>query len=246
MPTSSEQMAEILTLMRKKPYFSVRVTPTLSLQSVALSEAKRAVRENAVLLRGWDFPHFDANVVYSDTSFAFSFVNWAQHVELWRIYQSRQFVYLGASWDTAMDHQERLRKELAHMTAPHESVRETVPGLLSYIGIIYSVTEFYIFASRLANELGYRDNVRLEVALHNIEDWALASGDPGVSWHWLYQAHVKTIRIPPPDPKELLTEADAATAARKGLGELFARFNWDDSAGAIDAWQRKLIERHFP
>jgi hypothetical protein len=245
LPTSSEEANEILSLIAKEPYYSVRIAPTRALEPVTLREAKRVVGDNAVRLRGWDFPHFESNDVHNGSSFAFSFVNWQRHVELWRIYQSRQFVYLGASWDTAMDFQEKLRKELDHMLLPRPAAKESVAGLLSYIGVIYSVTEFYLFASRLANELNYREYVRLEIALHNVDGWALASGDPRVLWHWLYQAHVKTIRIPAPDPSELFTEADAASAAQKGLAVLFAGFNWEDSAGAIETWQRRLIERQF-
>jgi hypothetical protein len=242
LPTSSD-VDEILTLLRRQPYFSVRITPGRALEA-GLSQVKCAVAECAISLRGWDFPHFESRAVYNAPSFAFSYVNWERHVEYWRMYQSGQFVFLGASWDTGASFQDVLMKEVPLMIA-RDSDKESVVGVLSFIGMIYSVTEFYLFASRLSTRLGYAGDARLDIALHNIEGWALGSGDPRISWHYLYQAHVGTIRAPVPESTDLLTSADAATAARSGLLKLFEGFDWDASSTVIEDWQQRLMQRRF-
>ena len=209
--------------------------------------AKRVVNDDAVRLRGWDFPHYDPNSAFNTPAYVGLTVDWSQHVEMWRMYRSGQFAYLGATWDVALDFQDRLRNEFDRsVLAPHPSTKASVVGLLSFIGMIYTVTEFFVFASRLATTLGYASNVRLEIAMHNTEGWALVSGDQGVPWHGFYQSHVNDIRLTPPAPRDLGTDtADAAGAARTALAELFACFNWSNSAGAIQTWQTQFLSGRF-
>jgi hypothetical protein len=234
----------ILEQIRALPYYSVRIRPAHELAAIDPGLLRHALGESGVRLRGWDFPHFDPNAIYNTPSYLGTTVDWSQHVELWRMYRSGQFVYLGGLWDVAMDFQARLRAEFdsgVFLVPPGD--KESVRGVLSFVGAIYSVTEFYLFAARLSKELEYASDVRLHVSLHNVEGWALATGEPGVPWHSFYQSKIKQVPLPTPSPGELAT--DPAAAAAVGLKEMFMCFNWSSAEGAIKHYQEKFIAGRF-
>jgi len=200
------------------------------------------VQTNAVRLRGWDFPHYDRKTVLRDQQYLGVQVNWRGHVEMWRMFRSGQFVYFGAPWDLAMDLQQRLLREFQIVMVPSPSRRESVPGVLSFIGMIYSVTEFYLFAARLAKALE-TPGLQFEVGLKNVENWALVAGEVGVPWSSFYQCRTRNVRIKEDDYDRLVN--DPVGDAGAALKEIFALFGWDNSTGAIKTWQERFMAGRF-
>jgi hypothetical protein len=237
--TSREE--EILALVKAKPYYSVRFLPA-SPMDLTLEQTVELVRSNEVMLRGWDVPHFDQNTIVRSQRYIGVQVNWERHVEMWRMYRTGQFIFFGAPWDLAMDMQQRLMQEFRHVMVPHESVRELVPGVLSFVGIVYSVTEFYIFAARLARALETQ-RIIFELGLKNIEGWALVTGEVGIPWHAFYQCRTPIIQLRLRDYDALVD--DPVAAAASGLEEVFACFGWDNATNAITSWQTRLMAGRF-
>jgi hypothetical protein len=241
--TSSKERA-ILDQIREQPYYSVRIVPGHDLGDVDHETLRRALGETAVRLRGWDFPHFDPNTVYNTPAYVGTTVDWERHVELWRMYRSGQFVYFGGLWDMALDFQQRHRAEFDRdVIVANAEQKKSVAGLVSFVGMIYSVTEFYLFAARLAEALGFASDVRLRVALHHVEDWVLIAGEPDVLWHSFYQSKIDEIPLTPPRSGDLAT--DPVAAAASGLRELFASFNWMSPEATIKHYQEKFIAGRF-
>lgn len=239
MPTSSE--SALLADLRSSPYYTVRIRPNVT-ADLSLDEMRKAVRENSVSLRGWDFPHYDERTVHLAEDYIFNVTNWSGHLELWRLYRSGQFVYFGTPWDVAMDFQPQLRKEFdSFVFSAHASQKQTVRGVLSFVGIIYSVTEFHLFSARLSRHLNFSSGA-LEVGLRNVEMWALASGQPGVLWHGFYQAHTNDIRLSS-DIENVL--ADPVVSAASMLKRLFEYFDWTATDVTIKNWQDRLMAGKF-
>ena len=240
MATPSERA--ILTQIRTQPYYSVRYQP-VSVANVPIARLRELLQSNAVSLRGWSFPHYDAKSTVPAQTYIYGSTDWERHVELWRMYRSGQFVYFGAPWDLAMDHQDRLRYEFDHnVFSTSDAQKASVVGLLSLVGIIYSVTEFYIFVARLAKSL-QQDRGAVEVALKHVEGWALVAGEPGTPWHGFYQCRIPDIRIKHASIKDLLN--DPLSVAADTLRELFESFSWDNAEGAIKSWQERLMAGRF-
>lgn len=239
MATSNEEA--ILEQVKAKPYYSVRFLPA-SPMDLSFERIVELVQSNGVRLRGWDFPHYDPNTVVRDQRYIGVQVDWERHVEMWRMFRSGQFVYFGAPWDLAMDHQERLFREFQHVMVADPSQRESVPGVLSFVGMIYSVTEFYVFTARLAKALE-TSGMLLDVGLKNVENWALVAGETAVPWHLFYQCRTRNIQISEADYDRLVNDpvGDAAIALR----EIFACFGWDNSAGAVKSWQERFMAGRF-
>ena len=241
MQTSSER--DVLDKIRCQPYYAVRFVPASVDLELQKSRIRTIVTNDAVRLRGWDFPCDVADVMYNGQSFVGAFIDWSSHVEAWRFYASGQFVYFGNPWDLAMDLQQRVRADFdKNVLLAHPSQRDTVAGVFSFVGLIYSITEFYLFASRLTGSLEQQDAM-LEVSMRNIDRWALTSGQPGVPFYHFYQARVNNITLRPSGGPSLLS--DPVGAANNGLRELFDIFNWDAAESMIRDWQDRLTSRRF-
>lgn len=237
--TSSEKA--ITDEIRRHPYYSVRLRPAGLAGKLALSDAKTLAMKNAVQLRGWDFPHFDANTVASTPEYVFNTVSWGNHLELWRLYRSGQFVYLGNVWDVFEDIQKRLRAEFDRDVIANESQKASVTGCLSFIGMIYSVTEFCLFCARLAKAIEAR-SIDLDISLHGVGGWALVTGDPAVPWHQFYQSQSDEIQVLAPGADVM---ADPVAASATALETIFQCFNWDNPAPAIASWQQRFMSGRY-
>lgn len=243
--TSPEKEKAILEKIGLDPHFSLRLIPS-SKAALSLLDAQKIMIENKVSLRGWDFPHFLPGEIANANNYVFNTVDWNRHVELWRMYLSGQFVYLGNLWDVLPEFQGQLINEMKQsIFTASPAQKETVKGVTSFIGLIYSVTEFYVFAARLASALKWADSFRVVNHLRNVEGWTLGSGDPSIIWHIFYQCQTPDI-----DLSRTLTVAelvaDPALAASRAIQTLFAGFNWNDASSTmIRQWQDKLMSGRF-
>jgi hypothetical protein len=140
-PPTSASLAEI----KRYGYWEVRIRPVRFDPHHAgreLARLEEIVQRSSVLIRGWDFPHisnrgdFDRGIDWVGQSTAFGF-----HREIWRLYLSGQFVFLGSLWDDWLDQ--------SHWRRPPPE--EWAPGTrLSIYEALYGYAEIYDFASRLA------------------------------------------------------------------------------------------------
>jgi len=190
-------------------------------------KAHEAVKESIVHLRGWDFPHDDNH----ENSFNFakgrqSFTVWEHHNEAWRMYKSGLFIWRQNYWEDARGHSEDGKK------------------VLSFVSLIYSVTEILLFLKRLYTKYPTLSNdLELKISLSGCDGRKLSAFEPGVLISGYYISGEKTI----PVERELSSvelEASAEVIARDIAKEMFMLFNWNDPVDSmIENWQKKLIER---
>lgn len=237
MPTSSERL--VLDELGERPYFSVRLIPNAE-RSTLLPSAKNVVEANAVSVRGWSFPRYHNQDVHTaGNKYAFSTTTHDRHVELWRVYRSLQFLYVGATWDGPFQDQHRRENERMRWRendAPPAS-------LASFVGLIYSITEFVIFASRFASALVVDCPVTLKVALHNIENVVLVSGDESVFFHNDYRAHSGLVRADDVLILKAIDTKSAADVAKSPIRDILGAFDWAVTDQTIESWQQKLLRR---
>jgi len=242
--TTSEEA--VLSKIKHQPYFSLRLIPESQIPELTFDVAKKLVFENRASLRGWDFPHVDPREVYNAEDYVFSVIDWNNHLELWRMYLSGQFIYIGNLWDVLPEFQEKLRREVESSRndgTPNQ--KASIKGVTSFIGLIYSVTEFYVFAARLSSALSLTGSLDIKNTLHNVEDWVLGAGEPAMGWYSFYQSKTRDIELSRTLPVNELV-ADPKTAAVLAIKRLFEGFNWNDaSPNMIRGWQDKLMSGRF-
>jgi hypothetical protein len=236
--TSSEE-SEIRAKLKTEPRYAMRFVPDVANLDFTTKRLRELIAETAVQLRGWDLPH--ARGIENAQGYVFNAVDWGMHLEFWRFYKSGQFVMGSSFWDIRDELQSQLRQQFdAYVTAPREQKKDT-KFIVSFVGIIYSVTEYYLFASRLAKSIDIVDFL-FDLSLHNIENIAIVPGEIGVPWAAFYRSAINEIRL---TTKSHEIIADPLAASVVALREIFECFQWNNSEAAIKHWQERFMAGRF-
>lgn len=233
----------LLKEIRSKGYWRILFEP-LELQNIdSPNKCKQLVRESSVHLRGWPFPHcsdyekegeFGVGV---GESFAEGRTSVDKYRELWRLYQSGQFVSnqgLREDWSEGVTFRNMWRSEDEELR-PMEKL-----GLVS---TVFLITEIFQFLSRLCQKGLYNSGVKVSVSLRNTNNREL----------FIEQMD----RVPFSAPKK--TKSDSITfekvyypdeilsrpseLALEAIIYLFQRFDWNNpNIEVIKKDQERLIK----
>ena len=237
-------LEELLQEIRSKGYWRVVVRPTKfeKLRIPSFSEVRKLVQSCTVSLRGWDYPHWNADTVRNMADWVESSEDWDFYKEYWRLYRSGQFIHLFALHE---DHMESIENLPSIRSSPQQA--ETPGGYLLINWTTYTLTEVFEFAARLANKGVLHPSVFISVGLHNVENRRLIpfSEDSG----FFFQDYVCQSDVPitiekliPQD--ELVVNPD--NLALDFATEIFERFNWDKpSRQILGEYQKRLRERRL-
>jgi hypothetical protein len=237
--TSSEENA-IREKLKAQPRYAMRFVPAIDNLRLSRQQMQSLITENAVRLRGWDLPH--ENGMQNAQDYIFNAVDWGMHLEFWRFYKSGQFVTSSSLWDIRDDIQSQLRQQFdKSVLAVAAEQKQEIRLVIGFIGTIYSVTEYYLFASRLAKALEIVD-FSFTISLHNIENTAIIPGDEAVSWHAFCRAAIDEIRVTTKS-HEIIGNPLAASA--DALRDIFECYQWMNSEGAIKHWQERFMAGRF-
>lgn len=189
------------------------------------------VKNASVSLRGWDFPHIDPHVdPQRDVDWVGQESEWQQFLEIWRLYQSGQFVDLvGMPWDW------RDRSDL------WPADRDWKPGTsLGVMDALFRFTEIHEFAARLALTEGGDDFMHIEVTVGGLRERALrVDSHDRVLFFQTYKASLDELPYEHVVPRSELV-AQPRELALRPASELFARFGWQPSQEMLRDLQREL------
>jgi hypothetical protein len=163
------------------PYWTVMYRPeTYNPELIAsLSECVKLVEKARVRLRGWDFPHLSNRD--TDRSQGSTWIgSWASfmgEIEYWRLYQSGQFIHLAAVPEAV---ELRWREKLEQDTKSHLRHRNdinwsAVPGYVSLVNLVYTVTEYFEFAARICQAGVYKGGLEVSLAATGIKGFVLTT-----------------------------------------------------------------------
>jgi hypothetical protein len=162
------------------PHWRVRYRPLRhQANQLTLSEAWELIEKYQVRYRGWPFPHFSrsrSNQRQFANNWVAAWNEFSGHIEYWRFFQSKQFLYLGSVREkTESDWDAKLR------AAARDSLEDidSVPGFFSLTNLIYNVTEYFEFLARLCEAEVYSEELQIEIGLYGIKGFILAPND-----HW--------------------------------------------------------------
>lgn len=204
------------------------VLPYLRERIVSLATISELVAPSQVTLLGWYFPHLDrehqANFQDGVQSFT---VGVREHLEGYRSYRSGTFAWRGSYWEDV---------------APQfQAVGQRV---LSYVGVIFQITEFFLFARRFYERVAPDATVHLTLRMTDALDRQLASfqepWDVGG-----YFCRIENVEV---DTQCTVAELVASydELARNAIRKVFELFNWNNSSEEmIRTWQERLLNRRF-
>jgi len=210
--------------MRPLPYEPERIP--------SLSACFDLIQATKLSLRGWDYPHLSQKPNQRGTGnrWIAAWSDFMNHIEYWRIYQSAQFLHLSAVREAV---QPQWRAQLRHAAESHGSYRtdvdwDKVPGYFSLLNFLYTVTEIFEFAARLAQRGVYPGELAVTVELKNVKGFVLTP-DLDRAWSGVCAASEADIgRTWQQESRELVS--GSAEAAMQASVWFFERLGWLDPA----------------
>ncbi|MGC9599549.1 MAG: hypothetical protein ABSE18_04155 [Minisyncoccia bacterium] len=231
---------DVLKIIKSKGYWRINFEPVVYGEKIKkLGECKDIVEKNIVELRGWDYPHYPRRTgkdagLDPGSNFYQGWIDWYDHKELWRMYQSAQFLHYFALRDDWM--------ELAHWGIVPDAAKES-KNTLNIIGeVVYEMTEVFEFLSRLTRTGIYDEGVRVSISLNKTKDRELVVMDAmRAPLMGAYKAAVDKIEFVREYKKEELLDQSKEFAFGVIL-YIFERFGWDNPPlGTIKHDQENLL-----
>ncbi len=231
----------VLTKIKSHGYWKIVIRPTaFEEERFNLPECLKKIRESKVTLRGWDYPHVSRrNPPYiAGTDYWESITDFEYYKEIWRIYQSGQFVHLFAC------HEDWLG-ESSPIFGPSKYAHIKPGSVLGVIMTLYRLTEIYEFATRLAQKNLFNGTCFMSITLHGMKDRKLTFFD---SRRFLFNGY--TCNIP-----DLKREKNITIDELLGKGDKIAlnhtiwilnRFNWlEPPIERLEEEQQKFLKGTF-
>jgi Putative DNA-binding domain len=197
----------------------------------AISNVWKSVAEAEVRLRGWYFPHPDrdtqSNFANGRQSYTVASALGRPYIEAYRAYQSGLFIWRG-----------RYRED-------DSEFKNQYGKALSFVNVIYEVTEFFVFLKRYYERVAPDAAVHVLIEMHDIDNRRLVSTDFTVELFGNYISRVPMLLIER-DYEVAELRASAEEAAIAVVQKIFELFNWNDpDPNMIRGWQQRLLSRTF-
>ena len=203
------------------------------------AECFRVVEQTSVRFRGWPYPYLSNRpderrvrengvASWTDNEYATAY---------WRLYQSGQLLHL-FSFSENNPRNRRQQQLLRRTYGPH------TPGYVDFLGLLYTVTEIFEFATRLCLKELYRGSLEITIDLKDIEGFRLWSPDPAhhVPYEWVCPE--PDLRWTQPFPVAELI-ANSADHALDATIRFYERFGWEDpNKDVLRRDQRELLSWH--
>lgn len=227
-------MSALLDKIRSRGHWRAVIRPQVFVERriSQINELHPIIQKTSVQLRGWDFPHLDTHTKHHiDIDWIGQESEWEGYLEIWRFYQSGQFI------DIAGMHEDWLDQRRSLPTA-REDWR---PGLILGIGnALFRFTEIFEFAARLAITQAGEDIMHIEITVSGLEGRKLWVDSPSrMPMRHNYEASITEL----PYQVELSRTELIATPrelALKPTIELFQRFGWEPSQDVLRDQQKEL------
>lgn len=226
-------MSEILERIRSRGYWKVIIRPGTFIEDRVsnISDLHPLLQRISVQLRGWDFPHLDFNSpLQTDKDWIQQESEWEEYLELWRFYQSGQFVdFVG------LDEDWRDNSTLAHIPNGWK------PGaFLDVEEIVFQFTEFFEFASRLALTEAGDEHMHIEITISALDGRTLRFERGQRPFRQKKTASISELPYKV-DLSRTQLVVERRELALKPAVELFRRFGWDPSVEILrDIQERSL------
>jgi hypothetical protein len=206
------------------------VLPYMRERIAQLGSIPPLLTECQVTLRGWYFPHVErertSNFARGVQSYTVTQHLPRRYLEGYRAYQSGLFVWKSQYWeDTA-----------ANVPSGQKA--------LSFTGVIFGITEYFLFAKRYYEKVAPDSTVHLTVRLTDTQNRTLASFDPAVSLN-VYVCQERQVQVGIECTVAELV-ASYEELARKAIRRVYELFNWNDSSDEMmKYWQERLLNRRL-
>lgn len=172
---------------------------------------------NKVRFRGWDYPHVSNKYgIKSGTDWIENLTDWSGYKEYWRMYRSGQFFHLFGCREDWWGEVRIFWSQQSY----------TKPGYgLSIMSTLYTLTEIYEFAARLAKKGIFNDFLKVSITLSGTKNRRLVTLEINRSLNDNYICNIENIPLSRTISQEEIIGKGNAFAIDDTLN-IFERFNW--------------------
>jgi hypothetical protein len=157
-------------------YWRVDVRPTLfAAERIEYGDLRTVITQTKVALRGWDFPHLTnrEKEIVRGVDYLGGWSDFANY-EYWRFYTSGYLFFLQSVREQVeTDWRAKIEQSMRSRMHWLDIDWSTVHGYFSIINFLYTVTEIFEFAARLAQRLHITDSMDISIHLNNIDGFML-------------------------------------------------------------------------
>ena len=235
---------DTLEKIKTRGYWRVTFRPTVFRKDKisSLQQCREIIQKAIVELRGWDYPHYpthsnDHQGIYNGQDYVGSWIDWECYKEVWRIYQSGQFIhYFGMVEDWY--------NETSSSSQPRETIKSG--SIFEIVHTVFRVTELFEFLARLIGQQVYKEGVNVKITLSKTNNRKLTILDPGRTRLWGdYIARISEIIFEKEYVEQEIKEK-SKDLALDAIVFIFQRFNWNNPPiEVIKSDQKRLLERKF-
>jgi len=227
-------MNELLNKIRSRGYWKVVIHPATFIENRVndIANLYPILEKTSVQLRGWDFPHLDAKrELHIDSDWIGQEIEWEHYLQLWRFYQSGQFVHFSGMTEDWV-------KE-SGLLSPHY---DWSPGqYLSVKSALFQYSEVFEFAARLALTEAGDEGMHIEVTVSGLDGRELRlegyNRMPFVPGR--YKATIQKLPYKVDLSRVQLVTEQRELALKPAVG-LFKRFGWNASLEVLRDMQDEL------
>lgn len=212
-------MKELIHSIKSIGHWTINIHPLKFEEKriIKISDCKKAISDARVRLRGWDYPHIDSKGIIVGNDWVASYSDWERHREYWRFYQSAQFIHYFVCRE---DLQKNLRQQIYYANSNAKS-------FLSIVSSIYTVTEVFLFASRLAEKELFKEGLNISIELDKMQDRQLFFYDQTRVLFDDYLCNIENFKISKNFSNQEIV-ASFHDIAIDFMIEIFERFNMDN------------------
>jgi hypothetical protein len=226
-------MKETIEKIKSRGHWKVIIRPSDFEQNRIsdLNRLKEIIPQVSVTLRGWSLPHIDRhNPIQVGLDWIQQEVEWSDHVEAWRLYQSGQFIFWGSIRDDWLDQS---------FWGPPPQGWE-VGASISVIDVVFRFTEIFEFAARLSMTEAGGELMNIDVTLFGLKNRRLRIDSPSrAGFDYPRICHVESFPQQFSVSRQELV-AEPKVLALKASKELFERFDWSPSIELLRGIQDEL------
>ncbi len=236
-------MSELLEKIRSHGYWKVIIRPVTFIENRVAhrSSLLPILEKTSVDFRGWRFPHVDSfRDLDKGPDWVGQEIDWIPCVELWRIYQSGQFVFFSGILSDWSKHTGTYTGWPSQWRSGGGSELKV---LLDIKEVIVQLSEIFEFAARFALTEAGDSQVHLEIELNGIRNHLLTvPWNQGGYIHY-QMADTESELSYTADLSRLELVANTREMALKPAIELFRRFKWDPGIEVLRDIQSELLSR---
>ena len=229
-------MSKLLEKIQLRGYWKVVIHPgNFDETRVSnISNLYPLLEKISVQLHGWDFPHLDSRTPpVTDADWVGQEIDRLHHIELWRFYQSGQFVHISALTE------DWLGKFPG--TSPPWALK--MDHVLSVEITIVRFTEIFELASRLALTEAGDELMHIEILVKGLSGRALRI-NPETRMPFPISMKASITELPyKVDLSRTQLVTESRDLALKPALELFRHFGWDPSLEILRDIQGELFHR---